>query len=97
MSPTAFIEELLERFENHCPTKTSAILANPLIELGPRTEDGPGGKWPHREVVGSLLWISNMTRPDVTNAVRVVARHSHSPGEAVLRVLKVSLRLIQDT
>ena len=91
MSQTAFVEELLRRFENQSPTKTSAIPANPLLELGPRTEDDPGGKWPYREAVGSPLWLSNMTRPDIANAVRVVARHSHKPGEehwnAVLKIL----------
>ena len=45
----------------------------------------------YREAVGSLLWLSNMTRPDIANAVRMVARHSHNPGEehwnAVLNTL----------
>ena len=34
---------------------------------------------PFREVVGSLMWIANQTRPDISNAVRAVARHSHEP------------------
>ena len=80
MSQTAFVEELLKRFENQCPPKTSPIPANPLIELDPRTEDDPGGKWPCREAVESLLCLSNMTRPNIANAVRVVARHSHNSG-----------------
>ena len=67
------------------------IPANPLNELGPRTEDDPGGKWPYREAVGNLLWLSNMTLPDIANAVRVAARHSHNPGKgrwnAVLKIL----------
>ena len=36
---------------------------------------------PFREVVGSLTWIANQTRPDIVNAVRAVARHSHEPKE----------------
>ena len=92
MSQTAFVEELLKRFENQCPPKTSAIPANPLIELAPRAEDDPGEKWPYREAVGSPQWLANMTRPDIANAVvRVVARHSYNPGEehwnAVLKIL----------
>ena len=62
-----------------------------MIELSPRTKDDPGGNWPYREAVGSLLRLSNMTPPDIANAVRVVARHSHNPGEehwkAVLKIL----------
>ena len=82
---------ILKRFKNQCPTKTSAIPASPLIELGPTTEDDPGGKWPCREAVGSLPWLAIMARPNMANAVRVVARHSHNPGEerwnAVLKIL----------
>ena len=32
-----------------------------------------------REIVGSLMWIANQTRPDIANAVRAVARFSHDP------------------
>ena len=38
MPQTAFVEELLKRFGNQCPTKTSAFPANPLIDLGSKTE-----------------------------------------------------------
>ena len=29
--------------------------------------------------VGSLMWLANQTRPDVSNAVRAVARFAHAP------------------
>ena len=32
-----------------------------------------------REAVGSLLWLSTMTRPDITNVVRAVVRYAHTP------------------
>ena len=31
--------------------------------------------WPFRELIGSLMWLSTQTRPDICNAVRAVARH----------------------
>ena len=34
---------------------------------------------PFREIVGSLMWIANQTRPDIANAVWAVARFSHDP------------------
>ena len=34
---------------------------------------------PFREIVGSLMWIANQTRPDIANAVRAIARFSHDP------------------
>ena len=27
------------------------------------------------------MWLSTMTRPDIANAVRAVARHSHNPTD----------------
>ena len=51
----------------------------------------PEEQWPYREAIRSLLWLSNMTRPDIANALREVARHSHNPEEehwnAVLKIL----------
>ena len=34
---------------------------------------------PFRELVGALLWIARLTRPDILNAVRAVARYCSSP------------------
>ena len=30
-----------------------------------------------REIVWSLMWIANWTRPDISNAVRAIAGFSH--------------------
>ena len=34
-----------------------------------------------REIVGNLMWTANQTRPDISNAMRVIARFSHDPKE----------------
>ena len=34
----------------------------------------------YRALVGSLMWLSVMTRPDIANALRACARHSHNPS-----------------
>ena len=55
-------------------------------------QDEPESEEPYRQAVGSLMWISNMSRPDITSAVRDVARHSSSPTaehwQAVVRILQ---------
>ena len=47
---------------------------------------------PYREVIGSLLWLSLGTRPDITYAVSQVAKFSANPGpehwKAVQRILR---------
>jgi hypothetical protein len=46
---------------------------------------------PYRELIGSLLWISNGTRPDVTYSVNTLTKFTSNPGlihwRAALRVL----------
>ena len=47
---------------------------------------------PFRSLVGHLMWLANQTRPDIVNAVRAVARYSHSPKlvhwKAALHILQ---------
>ena len=50
------------------------------------------GTYPYRELIGTLLWVSNDTRPDVTYPVNTLAKFTHNPGlihwHASLRVLE---------
>lgn len=42
-------------------------------------EDESDGDWQFRELVGSFTWLSNQTRPSISNALRAVARYTHAP------------------
>ena len=42
-------------------------------------KDEAPGNWPFRELVASLMWLSTQTRPDISNAVRAVARYCAPP------------------
>ena len=64
---------------------SSDIPATPGVELCLTEEGDSKGDWPYREAVGSLMWLSTMTRPDISNAVRAVARHSHNPTDRHLK------------
>ena len=78
ISQAQFIANVLNRFN---VTKTSPIPASPSLDLRHISEDETVVDVPFREVVGSLMWIANQTRPDIANAVRAVARFSHDPKE----------------
>ncbi|CAB1108043.1 unnamed protein product [Ectocarpus sp. CCAP 1310/34] len=69
---------MVERFD---VKSTSRIPATPGADLGPKREDEEGGEWPVREAIGSMMWVSTFSRPDVSFAVRAVARHAHAPAK----------------
>ena len=83
-----FVENMLNCFDVNL---SSDVPAAPGVELDPREEGEPKEDLPYREAVGSLMWLSTMTRPDISNAVRAVARHSHNPTDghwkAVLKIM----------
>ena len=79
VNQTAFVESLVSQYK---VSTTSDIPVSPGIDFGPGKEDEPGGseEFPqYRALVGSLMWLSVMTRPDIANALRACARQSHNP------------------
>ena len=84
----------MRRFDVH---STSNIPASPGANLGPKREDEPGGNWPVREAVGSLLLLSTMTRSDITNAVRAVARYAHEPTKRLWKAIAKILSCLHGT
>ena len=89
MSQEAFVSKFLDRFNisNTCP-----IPACPSVELLARREEEDECKEPFREAVGGLMWLADMTRPDIANAVRDVACHADNPlkkhWKAVMGIMK---------
>ena len=81
------LERREEAQDPDCPL---AMAAEQDPEIRPKQDDEPGGDWPVREAIGSLMWLSTMTRPDITNAVRAVARYAHEPTERLwLAIMKI--------
>ena len=92
---------ITERFKT---VKTAIVPATagvkPLsTENGPKTpeEKEKMAKIPYREAVGALMWASTMTRPDISNAVRTVAKFCEDPGvahwKAVVKILQYVRRM----
>ena len=94
MSQEAYVESLITRFDVHTTLDTSAY---PGADLEPKRDNELGGDWPVREAVGSLLWLSTMTRPDITNAVRAGAPYTHTPTEWLWQVIMKILSSLKET
>ena len=74
----AMVDTLTKRFN---VTAQSDTPASTVADLGPTTADDTLVECPFRQVVGGVMWLAGMTRPDIANAARAVARHSHNPCE----------------
>ena len=55
--------------------------ASQSADLGPRRNNEPACDETARATVASLIWFGGMTRPDIANAIRAVARQAHHPAE----------------
>ena len=79
VNQTAFVESLVSQYK---VSTTSDIPVSPGVDLSPRKEDEPGGSEEfsqYHDLVGSLMCVSVMIRPDIANARRASARQSHNP------------------
>ena len=94
ISQKAFAEKLVEKFG---VTRSSRVPASPSVKLEEFDESEPEGQWPYRELVGGLMWLSNQTRPDITNATRAVARYNHAPKSVHWRAAMQVLEYVRGT
>ena len=76
ISQKAFTDKIVDKFGIVSNRTIPAVVGRKLEDF---EKDEPEGDWPLREVGGSLMWLANQTRPDISNAVRTVARYAHAP------------------
>ena len=76
ISQMSFTEKTVNQFGVTAGRNTPL---SPDIFLEEFDDNEPDGVWPFHELVGSLMWLANQTRPDISNAVRAVARFAHAP------------------
>ena len=104
-----YINKILKRFkfDESCPKRTPMItsqVANRERKLREENYDKQTlvetetkENVPYREVVGSLLYLSNATRPDISFAVNVLSRHQINPKENDWKMVKRVMRYLQGT
>ncbi|CAM9241671.1 unnamed protein product, partial [Sphacelaria rigidula] len=87
VNQTTFVDTMLKRFE---VTEFSDIPASVFADLGPVKQGDKVLDRPYRSAVRGLIWLAGVTRPDIANAARDLARQSHDSCERQWRrVLKV--------
>lgn len=68
-------------------------------EMSPTTEDEKREmeKWPYRELIDSLIYLANATRPDIAFAVSTLSRSYADPGVDHWLIAKRVLRYLKAT
>lgn len=88
-----YVEELAEQYGVKTGGSFPLSTACKLWDFDP---DEPDVKHPFRELVGALLWVARLSRPDILNAVRAVAGYCSAPKmlhwKAVLGILGYTVR-----
>ena len=91
ISRQSFAEELVKKFD---VTSVQNVPLRVGLKLDEFDEDEEARSWRFRELVGGLMWLAISTRPDISNAVRSVARYYSTPKvihcKATLRILAYS-------
>ena len=75
----------------------SNIPASQSADLGPWSNEESVCDKPVRAAVGSLIWLSGVTRPDIASAVRAVPRQAHDPAERHWRAVRNAITYLNKT
>lgn len=91
-----YIDSILHRFAM-CDAQIVGIPADPYVTLERSLSDDELHNIPYREAVGSLLFVSLVSRPDITYAVRLVSRYLEKHGTPHWQAVKRIFRYLKGT
>jgi hypothetical protein len=90
-----YIEEILQRFDmaEASPVRTPLEVGQAYVRAGEPVSD----KTPYSELIGALLYLATMNRPDISYAVGVLCRFMQAPTVQHWRAAKRVLRYLKGT
>ena len=102
LSQRKYTEELIAKFNmENAKTVSTPMEVNTKItkEMSPKSEEERAemSNRPYRELVGSLIYLANATRPDIAFAASTLSRFCNDPGETHWYYAKRILRYLKGT
>lgn len=97
-----YISQMFDQFNmTECNPVTTPLDVNtkPTAKMCPATEEEKNQMKavPHMEAIGSLLYTSQITRPDICYAVNLLSRFSKNPGKLHWLMIKRIFRYLKGT
>ncbi|KAF6202186.1 hypothetical protein GE061_004584 [Apolygus lucorum] len=93
LNQASYIQRLLEKYEMN----DANSVRTPMVTQNQQNQKFEEMKFPFREMVGSLLYVSSKTRPDLAYSVGYSSRHLENPSEQDFANVKRSLRYLNGT
>ncbi|PNF15680.1 hypothetical protein B7P43_G14259 [Cryptotermes secundus] len=97
ISQTNYASQVLEKYN----MQESREMKTPMAMTTPTNDKGENEKndirFPYREAVGSLLYMTSKTRPDMAFAVNVVSRTLENPDKIAVQNVKRTPRYVKGT
>src|SRR5699024_825485 len=98
MSQRAYIEKLTRQFKVDLAGHVSKLSQLDTIDL---TQDPVADRLKesgaYRSIIGGLLYVANMTRPDISTAVSVLSRLLDKPTDRAMKYAKQILKYLHTT
>lgn len=93
LTQTQYSKRILE----HYNMQDSKSVSTPLVK-GPEENDSPDEEvYPYREAIGSLLYLSTKTRPDIAYATSYGSRYISNPKKSNVNDVKRMFRYVKGT
>jgi len=99
---TSYIQKIIDKFKM-LDSKTSSVPLNPTIKYSssmcPKLakEKAIMAEKPYNELLGSLQFVANLTRPDIAYAVNLLSRFKANPGNQHWEGAKHIIRYLKET
>jgi len=101
ISQEAFSDNLIQQTGLNTISATTNLTpfrsGNPVDSINDTTTDDPSLEKELRSYVGSLLWLSVGTRPDLSTITNILAKHQNNPPKKHIAAAKYAIKYLKGT
>ena len=96
LSQEAYRHKVLTKFQQYRYGKGRAPISK-ILEKGQEEESSRSNDYPYQQILGSLMYMSTSTRPDITFAISFLSRRMKNPQKCDELMLSGVLKYLEET